>query len=103
MEIVWKCSNYYLCFVHSSITTLFEIMVPYPFQYWFLCFPITFYIRTHFAYPSNLVVYPNNVRIYIPLLELLSSLNSTPFPIFNHVLHTWLVKELATKVCDDVY
>jgi len=39
MEIVWKCSNYYLCFVHSSITTPFEIMAPYPFQYWFLGFP----------------------------------------------------------------
>lgn len=45
-----------------------------------LLFRITLYIRTYFAYPSNLALYPNKVRVYIyrSLVELLRPQSSSP-------------------------
>jgi hypothetical protein len=47
----------------------------------------TSYIRTGFVYPPNLAIYPNRVRIYIPLVEHLQSLS----PPFIHKLSRGLI------------
>lgn len=47
-------------------------------KYGGVLFRITLYIQTYFAYPSNLALYLNKVRIYIRLVELLRPQSSSP-------------------------